>query len=845
VWLTVGLCGASSALAATPVLTPVSGSPFGTGVSGSQFGTGKQPGPVAFGRSGGLLAVGDEGDGTVSVFSVNSVGWLTPVAGSPFATGTNQFGAGSMSVAFSPSGGLLAVGSVGGVTGGSVAVFSVDSSGALTQVAGSPFRITYTSYDLGTTLALHRLSVAFSPSGGLLAVTNLADAVSMFSVNSAGSLTPAAGSPFATGNSNSVAGNPDSVAFSPSGRLLATANQGGSASVFSVSSDGTLAQVPGSPFATGSGPASVAFSPSGGLLATANPGDSTMSVFSVTSGGALTPVAGSPFAAENGAGPTGPPFAGPNPGSVAFSLSGGLLATNNNSYDSTVSLFSVNSDGTLTPVAGSPFATIEDSHPSSVAFSPSGLLAVANSYDHSVSMFSISNSDAAAPSAQITSPRTGATYTLGQLVNASFGCVEGAGGPGLASCAGTAPSDTPIDTTTTGPHTFTATATSSDGQNATSTATYTVIKPSNQITVSHIKTDADGTISLQARVPAQGTLDVLETAWYDPSAQRAPARQGAAHRFASGRANAVATGAGVLHLRVGLNAEGKRLVHHGRHAVALKLWVTYIPTAGRQRTVGFNDLQLGSTGTMGAKPIVSTVKGKPRAAGCPAARHPSFILALGATLIYGGGSNPNADGTKYYACLSPHGRAVQLGTDSPPDSEYGPLGTTSGFAIAGDFAAAHVSYGEADQVECAKYNGSPCPFPTAWIDVVNVRTLSHATVSVPYTSPAPQLGLTLQDEVPLAISPDGGVAWLQPDYLAEDQAAADLGPGRGWAESENWASEGDQLWATMLVPQGPSGFSSSPTMIDSGDISASSIRFLNANTVTWSNGGIAHEQSIG
>ena len=44
------------------------------------------------------------------------------------------------------------------------------------------------------------------------------------------------------------------------------------------------------------GPYSVAFSPSGGLLATANYGANTVSVFSVSAGGALTPVAGSPFA---------------------------------------------------------------------------------------------------------------------------------------------------------------------------------------------------------------------------------------------------------------------------------------------------------------------------------------------------------------------------------------------------------------------------------------------------------------------------------------------------------------------------------------------------------------------
>jgi 6-phosphogluconolactonase (cycloisomerase 2 family) len=787
---------------------------------------------VVFGRSGSLLAVGNSGDGTVSVFSVSSAGWLTPVAGSPFATGSNLY-----SLAFSPSGGLLAVANQGDPgKPGSLSVFSVDSSGALAQVSGSPF-----------TIGAGLVSLAFSPSGGLLAVGSAAG-VQVFSVKSDGTLTPVAGSPFAAGNGF--------MAFSPSGGFLAVNgpnfSSGGSVAVFSVDSSGALTQVPGSPFSAGknSFPGSVAFSPSGGLLATANPGQRTVSVLSVDSStGALTPVAGSPFTTAAGL------------VSLAFSPSGGLLATTNTDdgpsppqvlYHSTVSLFSVNSDGTLTPVAGSPFAEGALTYPDSVAFSPSGgLMAVANLSAHSVSMFAISNSDATGPSVQITSPSNGAKYTVGQLVNATFGCTEGAGGPGLASCAGDVPSGAEINTATPGPQTFTVTGTSSDGQHATSTADYTVIEPSNRITVSHIKTDTEGTISFQARVPTEGTLDVLETAWYATRARRASVLQ-PAHRFASGHANAVATAAGVLHLSVGFSAEGRRLVRRRGHAVVLKLWVTYTPNGGNPRTVGFDGLRPGGKGTMGARPIVSTVKGKPKPARCTAAQHPATMLAVGATLIYGVvGSNSDGNTvTKYHACQSPYGRAVPLGTDSPVDSEYGPDGTTSGFAIAGDFAAAHVSYGESDQVQCGKAQQPSCPLPRAWIAMVNVRTLRHATIPVPYTSPSPWLGLPVQDEVPLAISPGGGVAWLQPDFVPEDKflvggAALPGIPPLDWAESENWATEGDQLWATMLVPQGPSGFSSSPMMIDSGNIPASSIRFLNANTLTWSNGDIVHKQSIG
>ena len=84
-----------------------------------------------------------------------------------------------------------------------------------------------------------------------------------------------------------------------------------------------------------------------------------------------------------------------------------------------------------------------------------------------------------APQASLTTPGGGATYTVGQVVGSSFTCGEGAGGPGIASCldqTGRA-SGAAIDTSTTGPHTFTVTATSTDGQTATATETYTVAAP--------------------------------------------------------------------------------------------------------------------------------------------------------------------------------------------------------------------------------------------------------------------------------------------------------------------------------------------------------------------------------
>ena len=83
-----------------------------------------------------------------------------------------------------------------------------------------------------------------------------------------------------------------SVAFSPSGGLLATANKNvNNVSVFSVAAGGALTAVTGSPFTTGSSPASVAFSPSGGLLATANFTSNSVSMFAPTGGFVIGKVA--------------------------------------------------------------------------------------------------------------------------------------------------------------------------------------------------------------------------------------------------------------------------------------------------------------------------------------------------------------------------------------------------------------------------------------------------------------------------------------------------------------------------------------------------------------------------
>lgn len=116
---------------------------------------------------------------------------------------------------------------------------------------------------------------------------------------------------------------------------------------------------------------------------------------------------------------------------------------------------------------------------------------------------------AAPPTATISSPASGATYSKGAVVTTVFSCAEGAGGPGLASCRdgkGTPAPAGRLNTALLGTHTYTVTAISKDGQRAKARITYTVSAPAAPVVFAHPRVSIR---SARARVRGRRTRIVL------------------------------------------------------------------------------------------------------------------------------------------------------------------------------------------------------------------------------------------------------------------------------------------------------------------------------------------------
>ena len=247
---------------------------------------------------------------------------------------------------------------------GQILTFPVSTSGML----GTPTSVSGPANSTGI--------VTVSP-GGLQLYVYVSDpgnnAIRAYAVsNSDGSLSSAPSGPYP------VSSTPGELTCF--GTTLYVASSAGSIFAFTVSTDGSLTSVSGSPFSAGAGLSHLAAIPSAtvgntAFLYAANADDPNGSItaFTIGSNGALAPVPGSPFATVANGGPEG------------FYDGGNILYVALKNANAVVAL-TINADGSLSPIAGSPFPA---GHGTSSLSAADGFLFAANNLDGTISSYSM------------------------------------------------------------------------------------------------------------------------------------------------------------------------------------------------------------------------------------------------------------------------------------------------------------------------------------------------------------------------------------------------------------------------------------------------------------------------
>jgi 6-phosphogluconolactonase len=234
--------------------------------------------------AGKFLFAADPNGFQILVFSIQASGNLVPVAGSPF-----KISQPAQWLTMDASGKFLFATADHQVFG-----FSVASNGALTPTPGSPVTVRPAFVSVGK--GEKGVRGVIDPRARFLFFSDaIYPVIHVFSVAADGALTPVAGSPFQSGTTSFA------PAVDPSGRFIFTG--GAAVAALSVNqTTGEVAPVPGSPFDNGpfrSGGAPVydaTVDPSGKFLLLADTEQSKITVFSIDqNSGVLTNVDGSPF----------------------------------------------------------------------------------------------------------------------------------------------------------------------------------------------------------------------------------------------------------------------------------------------------------------------------------------------------------------------------------------------------------------------------------------------------------------------------------------------------------------------------------------------------------------------
>ena len=258
---------------ANGTLTPLRGSPFATGGAGTGTGIGSQ-GALQITSDGKYLLAVNAGSDQISVLRINSDGELAPVGGGPVSSG------GIEPVSIAVHGNLVYVANAG--SGGSnYTGFTLNPGGHLRPVAGSTV-----SLPDGSSSG----DVLFNSDGSKLVGTRVGTSlIDSFIVGTDGRLTAAPGSPVVAQGQGPFGS--EFRPTDPTQLFVSNAHDGagnGTVSAFNDGSDGSLTSIGSSPFADfQTAPCWVEISHDGQFLFTVNTASNSISSYTIAADGSL------------------------------------------------------------------------------------------------------------------------------------------------------------------------------------------------------------------------------------------------------------------------------------------------------------------------------------------------------------------------------------------------------------------------------------------------------------------------------------------------------------------------------------------------------------------------------
>lgn len=262
-------------------LTPIAGSPFSVGGAGLGASTGSQ-GAIQVSADGRYLLAVDAGSNQISVLTIQADGSLVPVAGGPVWSGGNK------PVSIGVHGSLVYVANAG-AGNANYTGFTLGGDGTLSPLAGSTVPVA-DGAGLG--------DVLFNATGTrLVGVEVNPSLIDSFTVNAAGYLAKAPGSPFAA-----QAAGPFGSEFrptDPSQLFVSNAHAGagnGTVSAFTDDAQGNLIAVGASPYRNyQTAPCWLTISTDGQDLFVANTANGSVSRYVIAADGTLTLLGSTPL----------------------------------------------------------------------------------------------------------------------------------------------------------------------------------------------------------------------------------------------------------------------------------------------------------------------------------------------------------------------------------------------------------------------------------------------------------------------------------------------------------------------------------------------------------------------